>query len=141
LNRVGHVPGKQEIHRMKYLLLPFLFYCQAACGQTDTRLVGTWMRLDSQKNVIEIFMQRPNGVFVSNGFDKEGNFTYLEKGKWGVAKDSITFSFDYEAECAKKGDWKVTPETKLEAVTLAFTLQSDSVLIIHQNIYHRGLGR
>jgi len=129
---------KQEIHWMKYLLLPILLYCQVACAQTDTRLVGSWMRLDNQKNVIEIFMQRSNGVFVSNGFDKDGNFIYLEKGKWGVVKDSITFNFDYEAACSKNGDWKVTPESKLQTLKFAFTLQSDSVLIIQRNIYHRG---
>jgi hypothetical protein len=139
LNRLGHLPDKQEIHTMKYLLLPLLLYCQAAHAQVDKRLTGSWTRLDDQKNVVEIFIQRPNGVFVSDGFDKEGNFSYLEKGKWGVVKDSITFTFDYEAACEKGGDWEVTPMDKLKPVKFAFTLQADSVLVIQRNVYHRGV--
>lgn len=126
---------------MKYLLLVLVFYCQASHAQVDKKLIGSWVRLDDRKNVVEIFIQRPNGVFVSNGFDKDGNFTFLEKGKWGVIKDSIYFTFDYEAACAKDGGWSVTPENKLQTVKFAFTLQSDSLLIIQRNVYHRGLGR
>jgi hypothetical protein len=132
---------KRDIRPMKYLLLPLLLYCQTSYAQIDARLTGSWVRLDGQKNVVEIFIQRPNGVFVSNGFDKDGNFTFLEKGKWGVIKDSIYFTFDYEAACAKDGAWKVTPKNKLQTVKFAFTLQSDSLLIIQRNVYHRGLGR
>jgi hypothetical protein len=132
---------KRDIRLMKYLLLVLLFYCQSSRAQVNKKLTGSWVRLDDQKNVVEIFIQRPNGVFVSNGFDKYGNFTFLEKGKWGVVKDSIYFTFDYEAACAKDGAWKVTPKDKLQTAKFAFTLQSDSLLIIQRNVYHRGLGR
>jgi len=138
------VPDKQEIHLMKYLtlsLLSLLLYCQASHAQVAKRLTGSWTRLDDRKNVIEIFIQRPNGVFVSNGFDQRGNFIYLEKGKWSVQQDSITFAFDYEASCSKNGDWKVAPPNKLQPVKFPFTLQADSLLIIQRNVYHRGLGR
>jgi hypothetical protein len=125
---------------MKNLLVALLFLSLTAHAQVDKRLCGSWVRLGDHKNVMEIFIQRPNGVFVSDGFDRNGNFSFLEKGKWGVVKDSIYFTFDYEASCDKDGGWQVTPTEKLQPVKFAFTLQADSLLIIQHNIYHRGLG-
>jgi hypothetical protein len=126
---------------LRILLVAQLILCQTAHAQVDKKLCGGWERLGDHKNVVEIFIQKPDGVFISNGFDRNGNFKYLEKGKWGVIKDSIYFSFDYQASCSQNGEWKVAPKSKLQPEKYAFTLQADSLLNIQGNIYHKGIER
>lgn len=115
----------------------FVLFSNMALSQSAKQFIGTWFRYNKEGELVEIFIQRNNGDFISNGFDESGALSNLEKGAYEIKKDIIYFRFYYAAEVNKEGGWTILPPKSMEAAHYKYYFKNKNIVNIGTAFYYR----
>lgn len=105
--------------------------------QSNEQFKGTWFRYGKTHKLVEIFVQKNNGDFISTGFNEKGVFSNLEKGTYEIKGDSIYFKFNYAAEVTKEGAWTILSQDKLNNAHYKYQFKNKNSVTIGIAQYYR----
>jgi len=117
-------------------VIPIYFLSFLDNERPDVNIIGTWTRYTNQ-HLIEIFIVRDNGEFISNEFNQKNELRNIEKGTWEIKHDSIQFRFIQVITSEDSQNWKSVKASQLKSVIYKFMLNTDGNLIIGSSIYYR----
>jgi hypothetical protein len=124
-----------------YSSLLIILSRSVACAQVAIHLNGTWIRYNDQEKIAEIFIILDNGDFLANEINKDNQLYNIEKGKWQVKGDTISFTFSQVISSKNQKDW-ISKETQPHKLfSYKFTLTENKLLQIGNNLYKRECSR